>query len=48
MCYRAHYFKSSDISAVMTLSEQKNMSNGVLTEISDNPMLELSAGEILY
>ena len=48
MCYRAHYFKSSDISAVMTLSEQKNMSNGVLNEISVNPMLELSAGEILY
>ena len=43
MCYRAHYFKSSDISAVMTLSEQKNMSNGVLNEISVNPMLELSA-----
>lgn len=48
MCYRARYFKSSDISAVMTLSEQKNMSNGVLNEISVNPMLELSAGEILY
>ena len=48
MCYRARYFKSSDISAVMTLSEQKNMSNGVLNEISVNPMLELYAGEILY
>ena len=48
MCYRARYFKSSDISSVMTLSEQKNMANGVLNEVSVKPMLELSAGEILY
>lgn len=48
MCYRARYFKSSDISTVMTLGEQINMTNGVLNEVSVKPMLELSAGETLY
>lgn len=48
MCYRARYFKSSDISSVMTLGEQKNMTNGELNEVSVKPMLELSSGETLY
>ena len=48
MCYRARYFKSSDLSHTMTVSEQKNMRNGELNDVSIMPMLELSAGETMY